>query len=152
MSTEEYSWHAIAVGNSVLGVYNFIVLAAPPDWRVVIMPMASDVFSHMTKDGVKWVRDGEIKHFIKAGRRFYELEVKAKPGNKLNGLRSWSQTAEVGGHRAYVRVKEEGLFKKKKALEVWTYCDETDRTIIVSLKGDEVPEELLRYIGHSKCH
>jgi hypothetical protein len=70
MSTD-YSWHAIAVGNRLLGLYNFVVLKAPPTWRIIIMPMASDVFRHREINDVKWVRDGEVMHFIKDGSDTY---------------------------------------------------------------------------------
>jgi len=43
-------------------------LKAPPTWRIIIMPMASDVFRHREINGVKWVRDGEVMHFIKDRR------------------------------------------------------------------------------------
>jgi hypothetical protein len=48
MSTD-YSWHAIAVGNRLLGLYNIVFLKAPPTWRIIIMPTSSDVFRHREK-------------------------------------------------------------------------------------------------------
>ncbi len=149
MSTEDYSWHAIAVGNSLLGVYNFLVLAAPPHWKVIVMPMASDVFSYVSKDGAKWVRDGEVKHFVKAGSKFYELEIKVKPGNKLE---QEGEPIDFGEHRGFYRLKREGLIKKSETLVVEAYCPETDRTITVKLKGDAPPLEILKYFKFSRCH
>ncbi|CCC80791.1 hypothetical protein [Thermoproteus tenax] len=149
MSTEEYSWHTIAVGNSILGVYNFIVLAAPPDWKLIIMPMASDIFSYVSKDGAKWVRDGEVKHFIKGGREFFELEIKVKPGNKA---RAAGSAVEFGGHSGVYSVAEEGLIKRKKALIIEAYCPETDRTITIKIKGERAPLEVLKYVKFSRCH
>ena len=52
MSTD-YSWHAIAVGNRLLGLYNFVVLKAPPTRRIIIMPTASAMFRHRKINGVK---------------------------------------------------------------------------------------------------
>ncbi|MGC8973924.1 MAG: hypothetical protein ACP5KY_06930 [Thermoproteus sp.] len=149
MSTEDYSWHTIAVGNSILGVYNFVVLAAPPDWKVVVMPMASDVFSHVTRDGAKWVRDGEVKHFVKAGSKFYELEIRVRPGDRLSREGS---PVEFGGHRGLYKVGREGLLRKSDVLIVEVYCPETDRTISVKLRGDGAPLEILRYLKYSRCH
>lgn len=149
MSTEDYSWHAIAVGNSILGVYNFLVLAAPPHWRVIVMPMASDVFSYTSKDGVKWVKDGEVKHFVKAGPEFYELEIKVKPGNKLA---SRGEPVDFGGHKGFYYLKREGIVKKSEVLVVEVYCPETDRTITVKLRGNGAPLEALRYFRYSRCH
>ncbi|MFP3250900.1 MAG: hypothetical protein RXO32_04190 [Thermoproteus sp.] len=149
MSTEDFSWHAIAVGNSVLGVYNFVVLAAPPHWKVVVMPMASDVFSHVSRDGAKWVRDGEVKHFVKAGSKFYELEIKVRPGDKTGRE---GAPVDFGGHRGLYRVSREGFLKKSDVLTVEVYCPETDRTISVRLKGDGAPLEILSYLRHSRCH
>lgn len=148
MSTD-YSWHTIAVGNGILGVYNFVVLAAPPDWRIVIMPMASDVFSHVDKEGVKWVRDGEIRHFVKAAGSIYELEIRVRPGKsiKLSG-----EVAEFGGHEAVYAVRREGLLKKSEALVLETYCPETDRTISIKIKGKAAPLEIIKYLKYSKCH
>lgn len=148
MSTE-HAWHTIAVGNSLLGVYNFLVLATPADWRIVVMPMASDVFSHTSVNGAKWVRDGEVKHFIKAGRRFYDLEIRVRPGRRTRAL---GDAAELGGHEARYYVKEVGLLRRRKALVVEAYCPATDRTIELAIKGDSAPLELLAYLKHSKCH
>ncbi len=109
MSTD-YSWHAIAVGNRLLGLYNFVVLKAPPTWRIIIMPMVSDVFRHREVNGVKWVRDGEVMHFIKDGPDTYTLRVVAKPGRKrLAG------TSIVNGHSGAYEYVDDG---KRRVLKL----------------------------------
>lgn len=145
MSTEEYSWHAIAVGNRLFGPYNFIVLKAPPDWRIVIMPMASEVFRHREVNGVKWVRDGEVMHFIKDGSESYVLRVKIRPGRRLRG----GSSLYVNGHPGVYEVRQgrDG----RLTLRLQFYCNQTDRTIALELEGlrDLSP---LGFLAGSQCH
>lgn len=140
----DFSWHAIAVGNRVLGLYNFLVLSAPPSWRIVIMPMASDVFRHREINGVKWVRDGEVMHFVRDGGKAYVLKIKAKPGRRVGE----GEAIFIGGHQGVYRVSR-GRGGLKLAVEF--YCDVTDRTITVELEGLE-NLDILNYIGRSQCH
>jgi len=140
----DYSWHAIAVGNRILGLYNFIVLTAPPNWRLVIMPMASDVFRHREVDGVKWVRDGEVMHFIKDGAEAYTLKIKARPGRKEGR----GVPITVNGHLGHYAVEERG---GRLRLTLQFYCDHTDRTLKITIEGLR-DLSALQYITHSRCH
>jgi hypothetical protein len=143
MSTD-YSWHAIAVGNRLLGIYNFVVLKAPPTWRIIIMPMASDVFRHREINGVKWVRDGEVMHFIKDGPDTYTLRVVAKPGRK----RLAGASIVINGHSGAYEYVDDG---KRRVLRLLFYCDVTDRTVEIKIEGvkDSSP---LYYLSQSQCH
>ncbi|MFN7106393.1 MAG: hypothetical protein ACK4M3_07425 [Pyrobaculum sp.] len=143
MSTE-YSWHAIAVGNRLLGLYNFVVLTTPPGWRVVVMPMASEVFRHREVNGVKWVRDGEVTHFLQNGEEAYRLEIVVKPGRR----RLEGDYIAVNSHEGRYRVRERG---GRYRLEVSYYCPETDRTIEISIEGLR-ELSILRHLGYSQCH
>lgn len=143
MSTE-YSWHAIAVGNRLLGLYNFVVLTTPPGWRVVVMPMASEVFRHREVNGVKWVRDGEVTHFLQNGEEAYRLEIVVKPGRR----RLEGDYIAVNSHEGRYRVRERG---GRYRLEVSYYCPDTDRTVKISIDGLR-ELSILRYIGNSQCH
>ncbi len=143
MSTE-YSWHAIAVGNRLLGPYNFIVLTTPVGWRLVVMPMASEVFKHREINGVKWVRDGEVMHFLRDGAEVYRLVVRIKPGRrKFDG-----EPIVVNNHEGSYRIRDRG---GRYALEVGYYCPETDRTIKISIEGLR-ELSILRHLGYSQCH
>ncbi|MEM1596970.1 MAG: hypothetical protein QXP31_00325 [Pyrobaculum sp.] len=143
MSTE-YSWHTIAVGNRVLGLYNFLVLVAPPRWRVVIMPMASDVFRHREINGAKWVRDGEVMHFIHDGSDTYVLKIAAKPGKK----KAEGRPILINSHEGYYKVEEK---KGRLKVEVVFYCDVTDRTVKITFENLK-DLDVLNYIGMSRCH
>ncbi|MEM0462616.1 MAG: hypothetical protein QXS00_00900 [Pyrobaculum sp.] len=144
MTSTEFSWHAIAVGNRLLGLYNFLVLTTPPGWRVVIMPMASDVFRHVEIGDVKWVKDGEVMHFLRDGDGAYPLKISAKPGKKrLDGER-----VIINGHEGVYRVKEK---KGRLSLELSFYCDVTDRTLKITVE-DLKDLSLLKYIVYSRCH
>ncbi|MFN3805259.1 MAG: hypothetical protein ACK4SY_09400 [Pyrobaculum sp.] len=144
MSTD-YSWHAIAVGNRLLGLYNFLVLTLPPGWRVVVMPMASEVFSHREIGGVKWVRDGEVMHFIKDGDFFYTLKIAVRPGKKL---KEGGDLIKVNKHEGYYKTWEkEGRYK----VEISYYCPETDRTVKIRVEGLR-DLSMLNYVKFSQCH
>lgn len=143
MSTD-YSWHTIAVGNRVLGLYNFLVLVTPPRWRVVIMPMASDVFRHREVNGAKWVREGEVMHFIHDGADAYVLKISVKPGKK----RVEGQPILINGHEGYYKAEER---KGRLSVEVGFYCDVTDRTVKIRLENLK-NLDVLNYVGMSRCH
>lgn len=144
MTSTEFSWHAIAVGNRLLGVYNFLVLTTPPGWRVVIMPMASDVFRHVEVGGAKWVRDGEVMHFLRDGADAYPLRISVKPGKrKANGER-----IIINGHEGFYRLREKN---GRLHLELSFYCDVTDRTLKISVENLK-DLSLLKYVVHSRCH
>ena len=143
MSTE-FSWHAIAVGNRMLGPYNFLVLTAPPTWRIVIMPMASDVVKHREVDGVKWVRDGEVMHFVKDGGEAYVLKISVKPGRK----KAEGTPIAINGHHGVYQVRERG---DRYHLTIQFYCDRTDRTVKITLEGLR-DLSILNYVGQSRCH
>jgi hypothetical protein len=101
-----------------------VVLKAPPTWRIIIMPIASDVFRHREINGVKWVRDGEVMHFIKDGPDTYTLRVVAKPGRK----RLTGTPMVINGHSGV-----------------------TDRTVEIKIEGvkDTTP---LYYLSQYQCH
>lgn len=143
MSTE-YSWHTIAVGNRVLGLYNFLVLVAPPRWRIVIMPMASEVFKHREVNGAKWVRDGEVMHFVYDGSEAYVLKITVRPGRK----KMEGRPIIVNGHEGYYKTEEKN---GRVRVEMAFYCDVTDRTVKIRLE-DLKDLDVLNYIGMSKCH
>lgn len=128
----------------MLGLYNFLVLSAPPTWRIVVMPMASDVFKHREVDGVKWVRDGEVMHFVRDGGRAYVLRIKARPGRRVGK----GEPITVGGHQGVYRTSK-GRGGLRLAVEF--YCDVTDRTLTVELEGLD-GLDVLNYIGGSRCH
>ncbi|MEM0485107.1 MAG: hypothetical protein QW434_10490 [Pyrobaculum sp.] len=140
----EYSWHAIAVGNRLMGPYNFVVLVAPPSWRIVIMPMASEVFRHREVDGVKWVRDGEVMHFIRDGGEIYTLRIKVKPGRK----EARGNPIVINGHGGVYWVEERG---GRLNLTLHFYCEHTDRTVQIRVEGLR-DTSALQFLQNSKCH
>lgn len=121
-----------------------MVLKAPPTWRIIIMPMASDVFRHREVNGVKWVRDGEVMHFIKDGPDTYTLRVVAKPGRK----RIAGTSIAINGHSGAYEYVDDG---KRRVLKLSFYCDVTDRTVEIKIEGvkDTTP---LYYLSQSQCH
>lgn len=139
--------HTFAVGNALLGFYEFIVLSTPPNWHVVVRPMASEVFAHVTKGDRKWVRDGEVSHLFLSDEGAYLVDIKIKPGHKRK--LSSDKSFQLSTHTAYYLIEEK---KKEKILKIEIYCEETNRTLNISIKGIRIPENLIEYLKYSVCH
>lgn len=159
MHTESRSV-TIAVGNIITGVYNYIVLSIPPDWRIVIIPMNSDVFSSTRQGEVKWVKEGEVEHGILTPMGEIMLRLKIWPGYRDHGRIREVRRAEkiydlaIAGHsaKAYIYRKRLG-FRNNRVLGIHLYCDVTDRTMLIEfIGGGDWVDKVLKNIGESMCH
>lgn len=148
----------LAVGNMITGVYNYIVLSIPLDWKIIVVPMDSDVFSSRRQGGVKWVREGEVEHGVSTPMGSIGVRVRIWPGRKDHG--KLSREAEkiyelqISGHsgKAYVYRTRAG-FKKHRTLGISFYCDVTDRSLLIEfVGGGEWVDAVLKSIGGSMCH
>lgn len=159
MSTES-KLYTIAVGNIITGVYNYIVVSLPLDWRIVVIPMNSDVFSSARQGDVKWVRDGEVEHGIATPMGEIMFRLRVWPGyrdqERVRELRKAERVYEVtvSGHsaRAYIYKKRYGL-RSHRVLGIHLYCGVTDRTMLIEFIGGEGwVDRVLSTIGGSQCH
>ena len=151
---------AIAVGNVMTGIYNFIVLGIPQQWRVLAVPMASDAFSTIKQGDVKWVTDGIVEHVIRTSDRSATLRIKIKRGIKeakgFKELKNAVSNKEIrfNIHKASVyKYKTKRLWHTDDALGVHVNCPETGRSILVEfINGANWIEEVLEFLHESQCH
>jgi len=106
MMPTESKLYTIAVGNIITGVYNYIVVSLPLDWRIVVIPMNSDVFSSARQGDVKWVGDVEVEHGIATPMGEVMFRLRVWPGyrdqERVRELRKAERVYEltVSGHSA----------------------------------------------------
>jgi hypothetical protein len=152
---------ALAVGNALIGVYNFIVISIPQSWRIINMPMSSDVFSSISQGNVKWVRDGEVEHFINAPLGRIALRIKIWPGIKsVDKIKDYRKqfsegNVKVGGHDGifYKFKRKYLLIGERNVLAILAYCPITQRTLQIEfIGGEEWVDEVLNTLNESQCH
>lgn len=150
----------IAVGNPITGVYEFLTLAMPKEWKIIIMPMNSDVFSTVKQGDVKWVLEGEVEHGLKTPFGNIALYIKIKKGynepSRIKQFRNANKQFNTyfADHnaKAYVYSKRMG-FKKLRVLGVHSYCGFTNRTIFIEfIGGEEWVDEVINHLKDSECH
>lgn len=155
-----YTKSTIAVGNIVVGVYNFVVLSHPENWRLIPLPASSESFSFMKQGDVKWVTRGVAEHGIRTPNGIIGLKVEVWPGRRdassFRELRSADKLGVVqfGSHQAsaYTYVRK-SWFSKTRILAVLVYCEYTDRSLLIEfIGGDKWVDEILGYLEGSECH
>jgi hypothetical protein len=160
MTYTENKLVTIAVGNIITGVYNYIVLSLPHDWRIIVIPMNSDVFSGVRQGNVKWVREGEVEHGIATPIGEIMLRLRIWPGYKDHRELKETRGAEkiyeatVSGHNAKAYIyKRRYWLKIHRVLGIHLYCSVTDRTMLIEfIGGGDWVDNVLRSIGGSQCH
>jgi hypothetical protein len=155
-----YTKSTIAAGNIVVGVYNFVVLSHPDNWRIVPLPASSESFSFTRQGDVKWVSRGVAEHGIRTPQGIIGLKIEVWPGRRdrvsFKELRNASERGRVrfGAHeaKAYVYTKK-GFFTSSRILALLVYCEYTDRSLLIEfIGGGEWVDEVLEYVGGSECH
>ncbi|GAY26398.1 conserved hypothetical protein [Desulfurococcaceae archaeon AG1] len=150
----------IAVGNIITGVYNYLVISIPIDWRIVVIPMNSDVFTSTRQGNVKWVKEGEVEHGLATPKGEIMLRIKIWPGFKEHwGIKDLRRVEKIydlviSGHgaKAYIYRKRHGL-RTTRTLGIHLYCGITDRTILIEfIGGEDWVDAVLNSIGGSMCH
>lgn len=155
-----YTRSTIAVGNIVVGVYNFIILGHPLTWKIIPLPSASESFSFTRQGEVKWVRRGVAEHGVKTPNGTIGLKISVWPGKKkteeFKELKNATMKGitRLGGHEALVFSHvDKKLFRKIRVLSILSYCDVTDRTLLIQfLEGGEWMEEVIPHLEGSQCH
>ena len=155
-----YTKSTIAVGNIVVGVYNFVVLSHPESWRLIPLPSASESFSFTRQGDVKWVTRGIAEHGIRTPRGVIGLRIEVWPGKRepssFKDLKRASSLGEVafGAHRARVyEYTRRSFLTSTRVLALLVYCEYTDRSLLIEfIGGDEWVREVLGYLGGSECH
>jgi hypothetical protein len=107
MTYTENKLVTIAVGNIITGVYNYIVLSLPHDWRIIVIPMNSDVFSGVRQGNVKWVREGEVEHGIATPIGEIMLRLRIWPGYKDH-----RELKETRGAEKYMKLPFQGTMPR----------------------------------------
>jgi len=162
VETKDY---LIAASNILFGVTNFLTLALPEPWRLGRGTSPPEVDSYTRRGDLLWVTSGRTSHIVfDEDRRIgLELLVNIHKGKKRFEPRISEVSAQgvthAGGHEAAYALGETriGLFRKKvtKILQLSFYCDETGRTITLTLVGDCAEEDLLQILGlipRLECH
>ncbi len=160
MTYTDHKLVTIAVGNIITGVYNYMVLSLPLDWRIEVIPMNSDVFASTRQGNVKWVREGEVEHGIATPLGEIMLRLKIWPSYKdhrsirdfKNAEKIYEVTISGNNAKAYIHRKRYSL-KLYRVLSIHLYCSVTDRTVLMEfIGGDDWVDGVLRSIGGSQCH
>ncbi|MGB9728779.1 MAG: hypothetical protein ACP5GU_05935 [Thermoprotei archaeon] len=154
---------AIAAGNPLLGVSNFLVVTLPDDYNIKIGEFPTEVNNSIILNNVKWVIDGDAYHYIYNNNHGYQLKIKVR-----NSQRKIHQIQEkilengeftISSHKAsYSLVSRSIGFIKKQQIQVLNihfYCDHTNRTIELEIMGKDILSELKNFISNLKesiCH
>ncbi len=150
----------IAAGNIIVGVYNFVVLSHPDNWRIIPLPASSESFSFVKQGDVKWVSRGVAEHGIRTPQGVIGLKIEVWPGRRdhssFKELRNASERGKIrfGTHeaRAYVYTRR-GFFTSSRILALLVYCEYTDRSLLIEfIGGGDWVDEVLEYVGGSECH
>ncbi len=163
MKSREYT---VSVGNIVLGVYVFMILRLPPEWKLVKGGIPSEFVYSKELEGARWVTEGQAYHYLinpSNGSKF-EFTIKCVKGRwKGRPPRSLEKhgegTINLSGHLCdYVWGNlRGGLLRKEELtyLNLQFTCDRTERTVRFELKGQASQEDVRRLteaLGESKCH
>ncbi len=156
MSLDESSFGAIAAVNALFGVINFIVLSLPEGWKLVADKIPPDVDRIFRVGDVKWALEGQARSIVVFPEGAAEINVVVVEGRKV---KPFGEETLVNGHNGYyrlIRVKR-GLLRKRvyDAIEISFYCEETNRTIRISIVSASLTkhlERILRAVSKSLCH
>jgi hypothetical protein len=158
--------HTVSVGNIILGVYVFVVLRLPPEWKLLKGGIPSEFDYSKDLDGARWVTEGQAYHYLynRSNNSKFELTIRCARGRwKGRVPRSLDKQGEgtiyLSGHPcAYVWGDLRRGFLRKEAvtyLSLLFRCDRTERTVRFELKGQARPEDirsLTAALGESQCH
>lgn len=161
---ESETCFAVAVHNTLLGVFNYIVLNLPARWRLKPSDFPSEMYSSTKVDGVRWVRDGSSVNYVYDEENALRLSIKVheKPTHAESEYDidvSDDRSVTVNGHTARILTGRigRGILRKKQAeyLRMVLYCAVTKRTVDLVMEGRCTDDSLIALtdtIQHSKCH
>ncbi len=167
MSSSENLGFAIAVTNPLLGVFNYVVLAMPQGWKLRSGPSFPEVYSSTKLEDIRWVTEGEAVHYAytEDGAQALVVSIRVNKTRKKSQLYlNKTEVLEHGNttmqsHPAEYAIGRvvRGFIKKKTRdfLRFSTYCEITDRTLLLDFEGRCRPEtmkELVTIMQLSKCH
>jgi hypothetical protein len=163
VSTSSETRFVLAIHNSLLGVFNYLVLSLPPEWRIKPGDLPSEVYSSTKTGTVRWVREGVTVNYIyhdeDALRVVVDVREKSKESNSRGIKTLYDRPIDMNGHRGHVTVGlvTRGLWKKNylEFIRFQFSCDSTNRSIDLSLEGHcrrESLKELEQAIQLSVCH
>jgi hypothetical protein len=158
--------HTVSIGNIVLGVYVFIVLRLPAEWKLVKGGIPSEFVYSKELEGARWVTEGQAYHYLynpSNGSQF-ELTIKCvrgpwrarPPRNLENRTEGTLRLSSHPGTYVWGDLRG-GLLRKEQVtyLSLLFRCDRTQRTIRFELRGKGGPEDirnLTAALGESQCH
>lgn len=163
MENREY---IVSVGNLVLGVYVFMVLRLPPEWKIVRGEIPSEFVYSKELESARWVTEGQAYHYLQNpfSRSSFQMTLKCVRGRGRRRLprsldRRGEGTMDVSGHACrYIWGDLKGGILRKEDLTYLNLrfrCDRTERTVTFELKGQGLQEDiraLTEALGESKCH
>ena len=160
MVPTEIKKSTIAVGNIITGVYNFLVIGIPLNWRITGISMNSDVFYSFDQGNIKWVAEGEIEHLLQTKTATASLRIKIKRGikdkNKFKCLKNITPTENTlfFTHKAEIyNYIEKFLWKKRPVLGVFFQCTEKDRTILIEfINVNPWVSAIIECLREGQCH
>jgi hypothetical protein len=150
----------IALSNIILGVYNFIVLGHPDGWRINPSTFSSDILHHVTIKNIRWVSRGVAEYNVYGDKELIGLKIEIWPGRKdplkIKDLKKSFKTniyKNINGHNAEIYIGEEKrLGRTFRVINIFFYCDETDRSILLKFVGRDEVEKILDHIEETQCH
>ncbi|MEM3832483.1 MAG: hypothetical protein QW128_02650 [Thermoprotei archaeon] len=154
---------AIAAGNPLLGVSNFLVITLPDDYSIKAGEIPTEVNTSIILNNVKWVADGEAYHYIYNYNHGYQLKIKVRHfQRKLHKTQERvleSGEFMISSHKASYNLvnKSIGFIKKQQmqTLSIHFYCDHTNRAIELEIVGKDVLSEVKNFVNNLKesiCH
>lgn len=163
VSEQSETGFVLAIHNTLLGVFNYLVLNLPPKWRLKSGDIPSEMSSSTKIGEVRWVREGVSVNYVyqdeNALRLVVNIREKMKPSKLvLRGI-LYDKIVNVNGHqgRAVAGRVTRGLRRKKhlEYLRFEFYCHVTNRSIELSLEGRCAENSLIALgeaIQRSTCH
>jgi len=163
VSTSSETRFVLAIHNTLLGVFNYLVLNLPPDWRIKPGDLPSEMYSSTKIGTVRWVREGVTVNYVyndeDALRVVVDVREKSKQSSSRGIKTFYERFIDINGHRGHITVGlvTRGLWKKNhlECIRFQFSCDTTNRSIDLTLEGHcrrESLKELEQAIPLSVCH
>ena len=165
MSAQSETRFVLAIHNTLLGVFNYLVLNLPPRWRLKSGDIPTEMSSSAKVGEVRWVREGVSVNYVyddeNALRLVVDVREKIKQDKSVSrGIRILhDKFVNVNGHQGHVIVVRvtRGVWKKKhlEYLRFQFYCSVTKRSIELVLEGRCAENSLIALgeaIQRSTCH
>ena len=165
MSEQSETRFVLAVHNTLLGVFNYLVFNLPSKWKLKSGDFPFEMYASTKIGEVRWVRDGISVNYIYDGESALRMVVSVHENERQSKLVKRNVTVlrdesiDINGHRGRVVIgrTSRGLLKKTQLdyLRIVYRCNVTRRTIDLAMEGrchEESLKTLTEAIQKSTCH